>query len=235
MSHMGTLINALAIVIGSLIGMMVQSRLPKRISDISFILIGVLITLLSTYWLFEAFRPYSTFETLLSVVIRVGFSLVLGGWIGSWFNIDTRLSQAISAIEVRLRLPSVGRAFLNASLLFVIGTLSILGPITEALTGDMSLLVFKALLDGIAAIILASTLGYGVIFSSFTVLLYQGSFYVIAFWVAGQWSLEWLPLLTLVGYVILIFLGLSMMKIKTSKPVNLLPSLLVILLIYFLF
>ena len=235
MSHVGTLINALAIVIGSFIGLVLNTRLPKRFAQFGLLVIGGLIIVLSSYWFLQDLIQYATFEIVMSLSIQVFSALFIGGFIGYYFRLEEKLTQSILSLEHQLKLPRIGQAFLHASLLFIVGTLAILGPITEALTGNMNLLLFKSLLDGIAAMILAATYGYGVLFSALSVIVYQGFFHVIGSLIANQLATDWLPLFTLVGHVILITLGLSMLKIKTSKPVNFLPSLLVVIVIYYLF
>jgi uncharacterized membrane protein YqgA involved in biofilm formation len=235
MSHVGTLINALAIVIGSLIGLVLNARLPQQFAQIGLYIIGGFIIGISTYWFMDDLMKYPSFETMLITSIQVGSALLIGGFFGYFLRLDHHLTQFILSLEQQLKLPPIGQAFLHASLLFVIGTLAILGPLTEALTGTIDLLLFKSLLDGIASIFLATTFGYGVIFSSLSVIIYQSLFHLLGLWIASYTATGWLPSFTLVGHIILIALGLSMIKIKTSKPVNLLPSLLVMIVIYFLF
>lgn len=227
--------NALAIVLGSSIGILLHQRVPKALGNNLLISLGVLLTLLSTWWLIEAALSLPEDINVLEVWGVVLVALSIGSGIGYGLRVDDRLKAWMMTIETQRKWPRAGMAFLNASLLFVIGTLAILGPLTEAFTGNMDLLLLKSLLDGIAAMLLATTLGYGVLFSFVSVLLYQGFFYVMGLWLIVNVDTGWLPSFTLVGHVILIALGLGLMQIKTSKPVNMILSLLVVVVIYFLF
>ncbi len=231
---MGTLINAGAIIIGSFIGLAINTRLPRQWAHHLLFSLGLFLLVISVGWLVEdtlALPVAQWFSDWTVVVISLG----LGSLIGYQFKLDERITSLIKQLEIRLTLPRVGMAFLNASLLFVIGTLAILGPIAEALTGNLDLLLLKSLIDGVAAMLLATTLGYGVIFSAISVVIYQSFFYGLGFIIASNVDTGWLPTFTLVGHIILITLALSLMQIKTSNPVNVLPSLLVVVFIYFLF
>jgi uncharacterized membrane protein YqgA involved in biofilm formation len=234
MMLMGTLFNAGTIILGSFIGLGINTRLPRSWAHHLLFILGFFLMVISVGWLVEDTLALPV-DQLLTDWTGVLISLGIGSLLGYRLRLDERITSSIRSLENRFKLPRVGMAFLNASLLFVVGTLAILGPITEALTGNLDLLLLKSLIDGVAAMLLATTLGYGVIFSAISVLIYQSFFYGLGFIIAANVDTGWLPQFTLVGHIILIALALSLMQIKTSKPVNVLPSLLVVVLIYFLF
>jgi uncharacterized membrane protein YqgA involved in biofilm formation len=164
---MGTLINAVAIIIGGALGLLFRERFPERITQTALHVMGLFTLLVGVRMAIQG-------EELIMVLI----SLALGAMLGEWMNIEDRLERFGLWLEARLHLTeqSPAKGFINASLLFCVGSMAIVGSITEGLNGDRSILVTKAIMDGILSIAFAAGMGVGVLGSALPILLYQVGF-----------------------------------------------------------
>jgi len=178
-------------------------------------------------------------------ILIVLASLLLGGVVGEWLRIEDRLNQLGRWLEHKTarngRLASsdgvqnsvypggsrFSHAFLTASLVFCVGPMTILGSIQDGLTGDYTLLVVKATLDGFAALAFASTMGPGVIFAALTVLIYQGVLTLGAGWASALLTDPMIAEMTATGGVLMLALGLGLLEIKPIRAGNLLPAVIV--------
>jgi len=178
-------------------------------------------------------------------ILIVLASLLLGGVVGEWLRIEDRLNQLGRWLEHKTarngRLASsdgvqnsvypggsrFSHAFLTASLVFCVGPMTILGSIQDGLTGDYTLLVVKATLDGFAALAFASTMGPGVIFAALTVLIYQGVLTLGAGWASVLLTDPMIAEMTATGGVLMLALGLGLLEIKPIRAGNLLPAVIV--------
>lgn len=229
----GTLINAGAVIAGSMIGMLIRSRLPKKIVTIVFqgiglftIALGVSMSLKSDHF-------------LLAIV-----SIVVGSIIGQWIDIDKLLQQFSDFMHRKsskskvLEVPGGSRfseGIITATMLFCVGSMSVLGPIEDGLGQTPTILYTKSLMDGISSIALASSFGASIAFSAIPLLLYQGSITIFASFFAKYMNEAVIADLTSVGGILLIGLGLNILDIKKIKVTNMLPALVVIVLLSYLF
>lgn len=214
----GTLLNALTVLLGGTIGSLAGNRLPKRIHEALFGVLGlftVLIGLLSAI-------------TTKNPLILLG-SLLLGTIIGEIINIESGLERAGDWLQKRLARSgsTLSEAFVSASLVFCVGPLSILGSLDNGLSGDTTKLVIKATLDGFAALAFGATLGWGVLLAIITVLLYQGGLSLGAHAIAPllMSNADAITELTATGGLILVAVGLKLLKIRDLRVANYLPSL----------
>jgi uncharacterized membrane protein YqgA involved in biofilm formation len=215
----GTLINVGAILAGTLIGVAVGSRLPGDFQKRVLAGLG-LVTLVIGVDLALAWRDTSPLFVLGAVL--------LGGLAGEALGIERRLQALGDAIQRRVSRKggsSVSEAFFTASLLFCVGPLTVVGSIQDGLTGDYEALATKALLDGFAAIALASTLGWGVALSAGTVLVIQGGLSLGAGAFEDVLTGEALDALTSAGGVLIIGISLKLLDLKDVKVGNFLPAL----------
>ncbi len=155
--------------------------------------------------------------------------MVLGTLIGEGIDLDLRVNQLGGWIERRFSQKnqkgvSLAEGFVTASLLFCVGAMSIVGALQSGLSGSHEMLYTKSLLDFVSAIIFASTLGAGVLFSALFVLVYQGSITLLAAWVAPLLSDAAVAEMTCVGSVIIIGLGLNMIGVSKLKVMNFVPA-----------
>lgn len=216
----GTLLNALTVLVGGTLGALVGNKLPQRIHEALFGVLGLFTVLIG---LLDAI-------TTKNALILLG-SLLIGVLIGEALDIERGLQGLGDWAQKRLARPgsTLSEAFVTASLIFCVGPLSILGSLDNGLSGDTTKLVIKATLDGFASLAIGATLGWGVLLSILTVLVYQGAISLLAHAIAPLLNAtpETLTELTATGGVVLMAIGLKLLKIRDLRVANWLPALVV--------
>lgn len=216
----GTLVNAVAIVAGSVLGWLVGRRLPKSMSDTIMQGLSLAIILIGLQMAFAT-------HNVLVVII----SLVLGGIVGEAADIEGRFSRFSQRVEDRLAAGqesgTVAKAFFTASLVYCVGAMAILGPIESALNQNHSVLYAKSMLDGISSVVFASVLGPGVALSGISVFVYQGLIALLAYWIQPLLNDLVLAELKAVGGLLIMGIGFNIMRVTAIKVGNLLPAVLV--------
>lgn len=223
MAIWGTIVNALAIIAGGLLGILLP-RISEGIRSTIMQGLGLAITVLGITMAFQS-------SNFLIIII----SLVIGGIIGEALRIETRLLQLGKWLENRLQKgpqiegqSGIAEGFVTATLVYCIGAMAILGSIDSGLRHNHDILYTKSMLDGFSAIIFASTLGAGVMFSAVPVFLYQGTIALAATLISLVLNETLLHAIiievTAVGGVLIIAIGLTILSIKKFHVANLLPS-----------
>ncbi len=211
----GTIINAVAIVVGTGLGVALKRGIPERfkITVIQGIALAVIVI---------GLQMALQTENVLIVVL----SLVFGGLTGELLRIEDMLAAIGGKIEKRLggNGGNFTKAFVTASLVYCVGAMAIVGSIQDGISGDATTLYAKSLLDGVASVVFASTLGVGVAFSAIPVFLYQGSITLLAQYLQGFLTSDVIKEITATGGVLIIGIGIKMLEIKEIKVGNLLPA-----------
>ena len=222
----GTLINVVAIIVGGTIGIILNTRLPDRIVKIVFQAIGLFTIYIGVSMALKS-------EQILLMVI----SLVVGSALGEFIDIDKYISNLSEKIKTRFKFRNekFSEGLITAFLLYCVGSMTILGAIEEGLGNAPNLLLAKSIMDGFSSIALASAMGIGVVFSIIPLFVYQGGLTLVAALAGDYFSQVVINELTGVGGILLIGLGISILEIKKIKVVNMLPSLIVIVLLAWLF
>jgi uncharacterized membrane protein YqgA involved in biofilm formation len=224
----GTLLNVLTILLGSVIGVMIGEKLRDRSRELITDILG-LVTILGAA---SAIEPIFGSEYLdrmpkgwASMPILI--SMILGGLIGSALQLEQRFETLGSYLKRRFKSnqSTFIEGFLDASLLFVIGPLAILGSISDGLGTGIDQLVLKSTLDGFASIAFASSLGWGVAASAIPVAIYQGTWTVIGVALGNILAIYQLHAMTITGGLLLFCIGLRLLKVKQIPVGNLLPAL----------
>lgn len=213
---LGTVINAAVIVFAALVGLTLRRGLPEKMR------VGLL-NGLGLVLLVLGFQMGAKADSLPVVVV----SLILGIIIGEGLNLQRALDIFGASLEARLS-PGGGRfgeAFVSSSLLFCVGAMAITGALENGLTGRIDVLLVKALLDGIYSVVMAASLGIGVMFSSIPVLVYQGTISLLAGAVKPYVTTPMLNNLTSLGGILILGIGLNSLKLTEIKVANLLPGL----------
>ncbi|MBE0700572.1 MAG: DUF554 domain-containing protein [Acholeplasmataceae bacterium] len=232
---MGTLINAAAIIVASILGVIFKKGLPEKIQKGIMFVLGLGLVALTLGWFLKDFlviNPLTGTTTTRNDLLII-ISLVVGIMIGEWIDIDFRLNQWAFNIEKKFNLPPLAKGFIAGTLIFCVGAMAIVGSLQDGLYGDMTTLLIKSTLDFITALILASVLGIGVIFSAVSVLIYQGAITLFAQGATSFMTIDMIAGISMVGNIILIAIGINFMEIKKIKVANMLPAL-IIPIIYFL-
>jgi len=223
---LGTLFNAITVIAGSLLGLLIRKRLPKRFVDIVFVALGLFTIVLGITMTLQA-------KELLLMV----FSLVLGGLIGEWLQIEKRLQNSADHLKTKSKIESgkFTEGFTTAFMLFCVGSLTILGAFEEGLGKSPNLLITKGVMDGFSSIALSAAFGVGVLFSVIPLVLYQGSLTIFAAYLAPLLSDTMINELSAVGGVMIVGIGIQILEIKQLPVVNLLPAFLISPLLVFFF
>jgi uncharacterized membrane protein YqgA involved in biofilm formation len=220
----GTLINVGTVLAGTAIGTAVGHRLPESMQKRVLAGLGMITLVIGV----DLALAWGGEHTSQSTPLYVLAGVLLGGLAGEALGIERRLEQLGDLVQARLsksEQSTVSEGFVDASLLFCVGSLTIVGSIQDGLTGDYQILATKAILDGFASIALAATLGWGVGLSIFTILLIQGSLTLGAGVFDDILVGETLAVLTSAGGVTIIGIALKLLDIADVKVGNFLPAL----------
>jgi uncharacterized membrane protein YqgA involved in biofilm formation len=223
----GTLINVGTVLAGTAIGTAVGPRLPERIQQRVLAGLGMITLAIGI----DLALAWSGEDTSTSTPLYVLAGILVGGIVGEALGIERRLEALGDRVQARLAgeggHSTVSEGFVTASLLFCVGSLTVVGSIQDGLTGDYELLATKAVLDGFAAIALAATLGWGVGLAAVTILLIQGAITLGAGLFEDVLVGEALAVLTSAGGVTIIGIALKLLDIKDVKVGNFLPALVI--------
>ena len=219
---LGTIVNAITVVIGGLLGALVRGSLPERTKETILNALGLAVVLIG-------FSMGIRTENLLVVL----GSLVLGAALGEWLDIEAWLLRVGQSLEARFAKGDnrLAQAFVTTTLIYCVGAMAITGSLESGLTGNHATLYAKAMIDGISSVIFASTLGIGVAFSGISILLYQGSITLLASTVAPLLTPGAIREMTATGGVIIVAIGLNVLGIKKVRVGNLIPAVFFALLI----
>ncbi|KRE07933.1 DUF554 domain-containing protein (plasmid) [Priestia megaterium] len=212
----GTIFNVVMIIVGSIIGSIFKKGVKDEYQDILMQAMGLAATALGINAVVQHL-PSSKYPVLFIV------SLALGGLIGEKINLEMRFNTLVNKFSKS----NLAEGLSTAILLFCIGSLSILGPVEAALKGNYTYLLANGMLDGITSIVLASTFGIGIAASAIVLFAWQGSIYLAAKLMESSINTDLLNEVTIVGGLLILSSGLSILGIKKFKTLNLLPSILI--------
>jgi len=230
-----TIVNALAIVFGSLLGLVLGGKISENYRSAVFDGAGITTVIIGISMGLASQR-----------IIYLALSLIIGGLIGLALDFDgailrfgaflerlTQRKKSVAPVE-----PSdhrsgwdFGHAFLNASVLFCVGAMALLGSFKAGTEGDYTLLLTKSILDGFMAILMTAAMGPGVAFSALPILVYQGLLTLAAQYVKPYVSPLILSELTGVGGAMVLMIGLNLLSVKSIKTANFLPALVLIVIL----
>ncbi len=220
----GTILNAMAILIGGGLGTMFGERLAPRLRESVMVGLG-LFTLLIGFKM--------AFETQNSLVVLGG--VLLGGLLGEWWCLEEQLRRLGSWLEARVSRSNTEegtakfiRGFMSASLVFCVGPMAILGSIQNGLTGNFQLLAIKSVLDGFASLAFAASTGIGVIFSAIMILVYQGALSLLAGQAQAVLTQPMIREMTAAGGLLIVGIGIGpMLELRPIRVANFLPALVI--------
>jgi len=215
----GTLINAGAVLLGGAVGLLFKGKIPAAFSESIIRAIGLCVCIIGINGAVKG-------DMMLLVV-----SLALGAFIGEFLRIEQGLNKLGSWLQKSLSKEddnsTFAEGFVAATLLFCVGAMAVIGSIESGLGNDRSIIMTKSILDGITAMVLASSLGLGVLFSAAAILIYQGSIEFFAGTLQGVLSEALILQISAVGSVMILAIGLNMLLNAKIKVANLLPGLVV--------
>jgi len=218
-----TFINAAAVVLGSLIGLLLNKRIGERIKAVLYAGIGVVTLVIGMSMALEMQR-----------VLYLALAIVIGGILGTWWGVENAILGLGEALRNRFQRSSSGSefayGFLSASVLFCVGALAIIGSFRAGVDGDYQLLLTKSVMDGFMSILLAASMGVGVAFSAIVIVVYQGGLTLLAGWISPAVSELMLSEITAVGGALIIMIGINLLDLKHIKTADFIPAILVVIL-----
>ncbi len=235
MLGLGTIINVVAIVGGATIGVLLGNRLPEKMSRVLTDAMGLVVLVigainLMALWDSEYVEAVTSAGTLLVVL----GALLIGGIAGSLLQIEERLESFGGWLQKKTSKDNQDSSkerfiegFVNASLLFTIGPMAVLGALSDGLGQGFETLALKSTLDGFTAIAFAAALGWGVAFSAIPVGVWQGALTVVAAFAGALMPAAVVSAITATGGVLLLATGLRVLQIRMVSVASLLPALIV--------
>ena len=222
---LGSIVNALSVIIGSIIGIYFGSFLSEKIRKAVFQIIG-LFTL--------ALGMQMSLKTNQFLILLV--SLIIGTIIGESLSIEKGIESLSNKLKIKLQSENklFSEGLITAFLLYCVGSMTFVGSIEEGIHQDRNLMFTKSLMDGITSILLASSFGTGVLFSAIPLLIFQSALTLGAHYFESYLYPELITEISAVGGVIIIGIGLNILEITKIKVSNMLPALLLIIPIYHL-
>lgn len=221
----GTLVNILTVLIGGTLGCVLGRFIPARSGELVQKGLGLCV-------LFIGIEGAMTGSSILPVI----FSIALGALVGEGLKLEQRLEHLGDRLQAKMKGKggSVSEAFVTASLLFCVGAMSVVGSVESGL-GNPTTIYTKALLDGFMAMVFASQLGVGVLFSCFVILIYQGAFELLAGAVAPYMTDPLTALISCVGNILIMGIGINLVFGKRVSVMNLVPAIFLAVPFFYLF
>ena len=221
----GTIVNMLAVSVGSVIGLLINQAFPTSFEAVIFQAIGLGVLVIG----FQMGVKIERGNLLIFL-----FSLILGGLLGKLLGLDIWMAHLADTFKHALNVKGVGfsEGLITSFILFCVGSLTIVGAIEEGINGNRQLLFAKSLLDGISAIALTVTYGVGVWFSIIPMLIFQGGLTLLAARAKSLFTDGLVLHLTAVGGALIVAVGINMLKLGNINIENLLPSLLLVVILF---
>lgn len=222
---LGVIVNVITVIIGSSIGLLFKKGIPERVSQAAM-------TGLGACTLYIGISGSLCGENVLILIA----SIVLGVIIGTLINIDGAINKLASKVESKFKKEgsnvSIAEGIVTATLLFCVGSMTVTGSIQAGLTGDNSVLITKAMLDLVSSMMLASSLGIGVLLSAAAVFVIQGGLVLLAGLISPLMSTGAINEMTCAGSILIIMIGTNLMGITKIKVADFLPAILFAPIIY---
>ena len=214
------LFNGFMIIVGGLLSNVLKKTVSLSQLDFTLTMVNITVLMVGISGAIKSEMP------ILMLV-----SMVVGSFIGSWFDLDQKLQNVSSFIEKKFddKEAGVGQAFVLMVMIHCVGSMAILGPLNLGLSGDGSLLLIKAVLDFISTMVYGSIYGYGVMGSSVVVVLYQGVIFLLSSSLRSFLTPAIIVEIGAVGSILIVALAFHLLKIKDIKVANGLPAILVVI------
>lgn len=215
-----TLVNCVAVIIGSLIGLILHMKINESFKRVVYVGAGMISLILGI-----------KMGLVTTRIVFMALALIVGGMLGEWWNVEGGILRFGKFLKRRFAKKESGKdfagGFLNASVLFCVGAMTLVGAFKAGAEGNYDLILTKSVMDGFMAIMLTAAMGIGVAFSAITILVYQGGITLLAGVLQPLVNELLLGELTAVGGVLVIMIGLNLLGLSKLKTANYIPALLV--------
>ena len=226
MIPLGTLFNICLVIGGGAIGLVLEKKISSELNKKVFYLLG----------LFTIFLGFSMSVNSTNNFILILLSLVSGALLGEGIQLDLRIIKTTEMIKVFFGIKdnNFTEGMVTAFILYCVGSMAIVGAIDEGMGKPPNILYVKSIMDGISSIILSSTLGVGVLFSVFPMLLFQGGITYFTYFFKESIPIELIEQINVLGGIIIVSIGMKILGYKEINPNNLIPAFIFIVLFFFL-
>ncbi len=225
---LGVIVNMLAAIVGGTLGTVFKKGIPEKITNGIMIAVGLCVIYIGIDGALKG-------ENTLVLII----SMLVGTAIGSLIDIDDKINRLAKWVENKFnkgkKKVSIAEGFVTATLLFCVGSMTVVGSLNAGLLGDNQMLYTKSLLDLISGTMIAASCGIGVVFSAIPILVFQGGIVLLAELLSGVLTATAIDEMTCVGSVIIIALGLNLVGISKFKVANFMPAIVLAPLVCMLF
>lgn len=225
---LGVIVNMLAAVVGGTLGTLFKKGIPEKITKSIMIAVGLCV-------IYIGIDGALVGENTLVLIV----SMLVGTAIGSLIDIDDKINRLGSWVEKKFnkgeKKVSIAEGFVTATLLFCVGSMTVVGSLNAGLLGDNQMLYTKSLLDLISGTMIAASCGIGVVFSAVSILVIQGGIVLLAELLSGVLTTPAINEMTCVGSVIIIALGLNLVGISKFRVANFMPAIVLAPLVCMLF
>lgn len=215
----GTIVNTCTIIVGTIAGSILHRGIKEKYKEALYTALGLASVGIGLN-AFVSNMPKSEYPVLFIVAMAIGTLL------GTTLDLDGRFTRLVNR-RSKNEQSRLAEGLSTATLLYCIGPLSMLGPVVSALQGDHTFLYTNATLDFISAMVFASTYGVGMILAAPVLFFWQGLFYLTARLSSEAVSEALMAELLIVGGLLITASGLSLLRLKDCKTLNMLPALLV--------
>lgn len=232
MIGLGTTVNAVAVIVGGLLGLCIRGGLRQRFQEIIMQVLGLVTIFIGVSGTLKEMLvieggTISTQGTTLAVI-----ALVIGALLGEWWNLEKHIEHLGEWLKVKVKSENDIQfvdGFVSTSLIICVGAMAVVGALEDGLRGDCTMLFTKAILDLIVVLVCASIFGKGAIFSVIPLILWQGSITLLARAIEPWLSVKTISDLSLVGNMLIFCVGINLMFKAGLRVANMLPSLIIVL------
>ena len=215
-----TFVNCATVIVGSLLGLILHTRISESFKRVVYVGAGMISMILGI-----------KMGLVTTRIVFMALALIAGGILGEWWNIEGGILRFGEFLKKRFARKETGKdfagGFLNASVIFCVGAMTLVGAFKAGAEGNYDLILTKSVMDGFMAIMLTAAMGVGVAFSAITILVYQGGITLLAGVLQPLVNELLLNELTAIGGVLVIMIGLNLLGLSKLKTANYIPALLV--------
>lgn len=235
---MGTIANVFAVIIGGIIGLLLNDKLQKRFEDSLMQALGLCVIFIGAGGALTGMVKVINSELSTTGTMLMIISLLLGTLIGEIVRIENRLEGLGERLKKLVKANSNKQfveGFLSNTLVICIGAMAVVGSLNDGLLGDPSMLYAKAVLDAIITMVFAATLGIGTLFAALPLGIYQGAITVLSRFIAPYLNDALISDLSFIGSILIFGVGINLAFGKKFKVGNMLPAILVPVFYHLLF
>ena len=227
MPGIGTIANAVAIIVGGIAGLIFKKKISKNLCDLLMKALGAAVVFIGVSGTLKGmlYVNGSSLETRNTMLLI--FSLIIGTLIGNIIGIKKYTERFGAFLKEKAGAKDDTRfidSFVAASLTVCVGAMAIVGSIEDGMNGNPETLFAKAVLDALIIMVFASVTGKGAVFSAIPVAIFQGTVTMLAFFSADIFSAQIIANMSFVGSVLIFLVGINLMFDKEINVADMLPS-----------